>query len=251
MIPISSNRCAPIALGLSALLVAWTPAVPLTGVDLLAKSRAAYAGLKAYSDTGLVVTEAGNAGGMALDRFTFKTFYRAPRYFYFDITKQADSARFLIWSDADAFHTWWSVTGVEDEYPRGTGASAFVNSAGPSGGYVMYIAPLLFPQVGLAGTLNEIGETELAGSETIGGHACHKLTGVAKSAYTATGHEFAARKVSIWIDQQSLLVRKVFEDTPRGMGAGWISRVSVTFEPQANPSLDDAKFKFTVPSSPH
>jgi hypothetical protein len=49
------------------------------------------------------------------------------------------------------------------------------------------------------------------------------------------------------IDVETLLVRKIFEDTPNGLGAGLRNRVTTTFEPQANPVLEDSRFRFTVP----
>ena len=52
-----------------------------------------------------------------------------------------------------------------------------------------------------------------------------------------------------WIDAETMLVRKVFEDTPKGYPAGSYSRLTVTIEPQANATLDDGKFQFTVPTS--
>jgi hypothetical protein len=44
-------------------------------------------------------------------------------------------------------------------------------------------------------------------------------------------------------------VRKIFEDTPNGTGGGITSSITTTFEPQANPTLEDGRFRFTVPTS--
>jgi hypothetical protein len=43
-------------------------------------------------------------------------------------------------------------------------------------------------------------------------------------------------------------IRKVFDDTPKGLPATAVLRTTLTFEPQANPALDDTTFRFMVPS---
>src|SRR5205823_5414598 len=122
------------------------------------------------------------------EHHTFKTFYRAPREFMFDFVKQQNIDRFVIWSDADAFHTWWQTTGIETTYPKGQGAGAFVAATPPTSNTVMLLAPLLFAQAGLAGTLTEIADVKAAGTESVNGHLCQKIVGVARSVYQATGH---------------------------------------------------------------
>jgi hypothetical protein len=71
--------------------------------------------------------------------------------------------------------------------------------------------------------------------------------GVARSTYR-TGHEHNVRRTTIWIDQETLLVRKIFEDTPRGTPATSIMRVTTTFEPVLNPTIEDSRFRFVAPT---
>ncbi len=87
-----------------------------------------------------------------------------------------------------------------------------------------------------------------AGTEVVGGRPCQKFVGVAKSTYQTSGRVVNVRGTSVWIDAESLLVRKVFEDTPEGGAAGYANQVTTTFEPQVNPVLDDSRFHFTPPS---
>jgi outer membrane lipoprotein-sorting protein len=110
----------------------------------------------------------------------------------------------------------------------------------------MVLSPWLFPQGDLTGALTEFGEATLAGTEPINGHSCYKLAGVGKSVYRQSGHVANVRKMTVWIDAQTLLVRRVFEDTADGTGGG-ANRFTTTFEPQANPAIDDARFAFTPP----
>jgi outer membrane lipoprotein-sorting protein len=232
---------------IASLLALGVPASHVSAADdLFARSRAMYGSLRSYADTGTIDSEYGPPNGLAHDRHTFKTCYRAPRHFYFDFVKQDDADRFVVWSDDEAFHSWWKATGVADTYPKGQGSSAFITGSVPTMGSVNEIAPLLFPQAGLTGTLTEVGDLAPAGAESVGGRPTQKLVGVAKSMYQGTGHETNVRKAALWIDPQTLLIRKVFEDSSDG---ATVSRITVTFVPEANPSLDDARFRFTPPAS--
>jgi outer membrane lipoprotein-sorting protein len=215
--------------------------------DILVRSRAMYAALKSYADTGTVVYEYGTN---SVSRHTFKTYYRAPRNFYFDFVEdKADGgSRLAIWCDGGDFQTWWSDTGIHNVYPTGQGATAFVGAIVPTVGSATMIASLVFANAGLVSTMGELGEMTLAGTEVVSGRTMQKLTGVAKSTYGRTGHETNVRRTTIWIDAESLLVLKIFEDTPKGTVAGSRRRITTTFQPQPNPALDDSRFKFVVPS---
>jgi hypothetical protein len=218
--------------------------------DLLERSRAAYAALRSYADTGVVTTEDQLPGSPAVvEHHTFATYYRAPRQFLFDFTEdeKAGGERFGIWCDGGDFNTWWSTTGVHEKYERGRGEVAFAVGSLPTKGSALLIPPLLFSQAGLQGPLVSLQEPSLAGTEEVGGRRCHKITARMLLAY-GTGNVAEERAVTIWMDVETLLVRKFCQDTPRGGMAGAVSRVTTTFEPQADPDLDDARFRFAVPS---
>jgi outer membrane lipoprotein-sorting protein len=222
------------------------PSTPSAAEDVLARSRAVYASLRSYADTGTMIYEYGPRGAVLADHHTFKTSYRAPRNFYFEFNKDAGTDRFVVWSDGPAFHTWWAATGVTDTYPPGRGTDAFAIGAVPTSNTITNIPPLLFSTAGLTGTLTELRDASVAGTEVIDGHQCQKITGIAKSTYAATGNEVNVRKVIVWLDTDTALVRRIFEDSS-GVPAGNTSRSTVTFEPRANPTLEDAKFRFTPP----
>jgi outer membrane lipoprotein-sorting protein len=215
--------------------------------DLLAKSQAAYAALKSYSDTGSVDEEFGPTGAVVQEHHTFKTFFRAPRHFLFDFVKEENADRFVVWADDEAFHTWWKATGVADIYPKGQAVGAFVAGGEPTYQALMQLSPWLFSQADLDGPLTEFGDAKLAGTEAIDGHPCNKLVGVAKSTYRASGRVVNVRPMTVWIDAQTLLVRRVREDAAAGAPAGDVSLKVTTFAPQVNPTLDDAVFLFTPP----
>jgi outer membrane lipoprotein-sorting protein len=223
------------------------PTSPGASDDILARSRALYASLKSYADNGTVTVEYGTT---SVSRHTFKTYYRGPRHFLFEFTEdKADGgSRLAIWCEGGDFQTWWSDTGVQNVYPKGQGASAFITSTGPTAGSANVVASLVFANAGLVSTMGEVADMTAAGTEVIAGRPAYKLTGIAKSTYGATGHETNVRRTTIWIDSETLLVRKIFEDTPKGTPAGSRNRKTTTFEPQANPTLDDSRFRYVVPS---
>ena len=226
------------------------PSRPSGAEDVLTRSRALYASLRSYADTGSMTSEYGPKGAVITEHHTFKTFYRAPRSFYFEFNKDAGTDRFVVWSDATAFRTWWAATGVTDTYAPGSGTEAFAIGAVPTANTITNIPPLLFSTAGLAGTLTELRDASVTGTESISGHTCQKVSGVAKSVYGATGNEVNVRKVTVWVDAETALVRRIVEDSS-GVPAGNTSRSTVTYEPQANPTLDDSKFRFTAPSAQH
>ncbi len=213
--------------------------------NIYERTLATYAALKTYSDTGTVATEYRDAGEAIKEQHTFKTFYRAPREFFFEFKEDqtAGGEQFVIWCNGGDFQTWWSETRVHEKYEKGRGSTAFALAALPTKESALQIAPLIFSQSELHGAISNLKEPRLAGTENINGRNCYKL--VAETRETGLGED--ARKTTVWIDAENYLVRKVFEDTPQGTGAGIISRVTTTFEPKANPTIEASRFAFSPP----
>jgi outer membrane lipoprotein-sorting protein len=212
--------------------------------DILQRTRGMYTALKSYSDTGTVLFEAPNIS----ERHSFASRYQAPRSFYFDFKKAGNVDRYVIWSDAEAFHTWWMTTGVEDEYPKGSGTGAFSQADYLTAGSALLIPTLLFSQSGLAGPLTNLKDGVLDGTEKVASHPCYKIIGTTRDVYTATGREVNIRKLTLWIDTESLLIRKIFEDTPKGSPVREFKHTTTAFEPQANPRVTAESFKFVAPA---
>ena len=214
----------------------------------LDKTAAKYASLKSYSDSGTITYEfsSGSTDPVQTERYTFTTYYRAPRQFIFDFKKgpNADDERLVIWTDSADINTWWSATKVHETYPKGQGDSAFALSSFPTKGSVMKIPTLLFSGAGLHGPLTDFKQEHTDPDEAINGHRCFKLVGEVALAY-GTGAVTESTPTTIWIDAESSLVRKILEDTSK---SGAIDRVTTTFEPQADPKIEDSRFKFTPPT---
>jgi len=212
---------------------------------LLARSRAAYAALRSYADTGRVAVELRPSGAPALvEHFTFHTAFRSPRHFSFDFSADAPSnrERLVIWCDGGDFQSWWSATGVHEVWSNGRGVSALATAVFPTKGAAAQIPPWLFPAAEMHGPLVDLTPDRVHGVENVDGRRSHRLTG------RSGGHFGAARPVTVWIDAETLLVRRIVEDSPDGTPAGTTERVTTTFTPQANPELADTRFTFTVPA---
>jgi outer membrane lipoprotein-sorting protein len=219
---------------------------PPDAAKLLADSRAKYAAMTSYSDTGSIVTEYQSPGARAVvEHHTFTTYYQPPRKFLLDFREdpKAGGERYVIWCDGGDFNTWWSTTSVHETYPPGRGAGAFAASASPTHGATWQTAPLLFSKAGLQGPLANFADPKLAGTEELGGRKMFKLTGTVGLAY-GTGNLTGELDGTLWIDAETLLIRKIVEE--QGQGA-FVSRTTTSFNPEADPALSDSVFEFKVP----
>lgn len=230
-------------------------AQPAAG-DVLARSIALYPTLESYADTGTVVKE---APGL-VDRWEFKTHYRRTSLdFYFDfqgvdsrsgeLTIGTSDQRMVLWMIGGELQAFNQQLQTHDTFPRegGNQPAALQGAGAVTAGTSILIPSLVFPEANLPGTIRTIQDATDAGFETVNGRRCHKIIGTAAE-YYPSGQMTNVRPVTVWIDAETFLVRKVFEDTPKDYPGGSYSRLTVTIEPQANPTLDDSEFHFTVPA---
>src|SRR5438309_7299807 len=113
-------------------------------------------------------------------------------------------------------------------------------------GSAMKIPTLLYSKASLQGAFTNFTDAVTDGTEEIGGHRCNRVVGRARDIYGGTGHESNVRTMTIWIDAESLLIRKVVE-LPKEQLPGQLNRTTTTFEPRANPALDPSLFAFVQP----
>lgn len=222
--------------------------------DLLARSMAAYAALKSYSDVGTV---ARNGGGF-VDRSQFKTFYRKPRDFFFEYRQVRSegsggsiplNGHLVFWMKNGNLETWNAQGKTHEIFPAGVKnqINPIANADAATNGALPLIASFFFQKAGLVTTFAELKTLTAAGNEKVNGVDCYKLLGIAESTYPS-GKTFNRRPVAIWIDSKTNLIRKVFVDTPKGFAAGSVNTVTIIVNPTPNPVVDDAKFQYTVPA---
>jgi len=229
-------------LTISALILVAAAAHAQRAESILQKSRDAYSQMKSYTDSGQIINEYGTSSE---DKHTFSTaFNRSPRHLLLSFHKQGGD-NYVIWADPDAFHTWWKTTGQQTDYPNPNNTPAISLSDYNTQGTALKVPTLLYAKA-FGAVMLALHDPELDGTDDIGGHHCHRIIGRLSDLYTATGHEVNIRKATVWIDADSFLIRKMVEESKASPGQR--SRKITIFEPQANPALDDAKFKFTPPS---
>jgi len=242
---------------LATLLVATAPAAHADddGMNLLQQSIARYAALTSYADTGTVVRE---SSGL-VDSWKFKTQFQRPLNFRFDFQGVSSRSRDLVTDSSHNHIVLWMIQGELQTYnqymrshsvipPTGNQPAELLGASVATAGTSVLIPSLLYSKSNLPSTLRQIREAVDAGYETVGGHRCHKIVGKAAE-YYPSGKSTNVRQVTVWIDAETLLLRKIFEDTSEGIPAGFYNRLTVTIEPVANPTLDEGSFRFTVPAS--
>jgi hypothetical protein len=227
--------------------------------DVLRESMAHYAELASYADTGTVAEE---TAGMVHES-KFRTYFRrATRDLYFDFQQlrtryprnnnyvvDMSANRTVIWMFKGEMQTYSFYFKQHSVVPANQQAGTLKGAVAGTTGVSALMPSLLYPKALLPGTLLALEEATPAGVEAIGNRRCHKVTGIAAE-YYPSGARVNVRPVTVWIDAESKLVRRVFEDTPEGYGVGVpgaYRRLTVTLDPHANPTIDDAKFAFTVP----
>jgi hypothetical protein len=223
--------------------------------DALKRSYAAYAALTAYADSGTVVEQ---TSGFA-DKYAFRTYFtRQPRNLLLDFSmieseyndgfKIKGTGQTVFWMENGLLQTYSKKTQEHQTYPEDGGKQVYaLNSGNYSTKGVSVIVPsLLYTKAGMASVIQATEEATAAGTETIDGQPCLKVTGIERWRYPS-GQVTGVRPVTIWIDAKTYLIRKIFQDTPKAMTRGTISRRTTTFRPYANPSLEAGHFHFTVP----
>jgi len=221
---------------------------------VLQETIAYYASLSSYADTGTVTQE----GSGMIDTARFVTYFRRPtRDLYFDYQPLTLSyAKLKITSDLSANRTvaWMEkgnlqlfdfklklLTNAGATNQTGALQGATYNTHGTS----ILIPSLLYSQSRLPSSILQLEEVTTTAMENIDGCRCHKLAGTA-AAYYPSGRRTSVRSVTVWIDADTKLVRRVFEDVPGEKES--VSRTTIKFDPRANPPIDDAKFRFTPPA---
>ena len=204
--------------------------------------RSVYTDMSSYSDTGTVVHEIA-ANSRDTHHFSL-LFNRAPRHFLFDMHKQNDD-RMVVWGDPDAFHVWWKTTQQTTDYPNPKNTAAISLSDYPTVGAISKIPVLLYSKANMSGALTHFEPDTTLVTEPIMGHACFRLNGTTSDVYAQSGKQVNVRKLTVWIDTQTYLVRQVLEDAPAA--PGMLDRTTTTFDPTPTPTIPADKFNFTPP----
>jgi outer membrane lipoprotein-sorting protein len=220
---------------------------------LLTEAIARYAALTSYADTGTVVEE---VGGMIHESAVRTSFRRATRDLYLDFEPLrtrypglndhvvADTGqRVVIWMAKGAMQTYSFYFARHTIVAADQQPNTLKGEIASTRGTAALIPSLLYPKALLPGTLLQLEQASAGGADAIAGHRCHVVTGEAAE-YYPSGRRTNVRKVTVWLDAESLLVRQVREDLVAETGS---HRLTVTLDPVANPAIADTAFAFSVP----
>lgn len=190
-----------------------TPIVPPTpaseggetvvdAAEVLARMRAAYASLETYRDTGLVVDQLETTDLRRRSRATFYTEYRKPHSlaFYLEpLWKNIENEWYWILIDGDRFESRASVA------PAGhpSRADVLAGLAEKSYGTTLCALPMLMHVAELA-RVDDLESPEYVGTGLISGDECYKIAG-----------KRGSRKIVVWVDQTTSLIRAVEFDDAR------------------------------------
>ena len=246
-----------------AVIVATTPPVSgrslrpaFAAEDVLAKSRAAYAALTSYADSGTVLDE---RGGFT-DRSTFRTlFTRDPHQLLLEFRALASeyptirvplNSHVVLWMENGALQAWSSSTQEHETYTAESGqqVNALKHRAAVTYGISVVIPSHLYDKSGLASAVQATEEAEADGFETVNGRRCFRILGVERWRYP-NGQVTGVRPITLWLDAETYLIHKIVQDTPKGMPRGSLSRMTTTIKHRVNPDLKPAQFRFAVPAS--
>jgi hypothetical protein len=222
--------------------------------DVLAKMKAAYIALNSYADTGTVVVD---VGGFA-DKWQSRTFYtKDPRNLFIDVKgveslyksgfRIPDTRRVVFWMQKGELDQW-DQTGNHETFPSDGGGQveALKSASYGTQGMTILIPSLVYTKANLATPIQAMEEPTAAGYETLGTRRCYKVMGVERWRYP-NGRVTGVRPITIWIDAENLMIRKIVEDTEKGSAAGRVNVRTITLEPQANPKVDPTVFNLKIP----
>jgi len=247
-----------VLLASAGLLIGAAPPDPgFDAAEVLAKSRAAYAALQSYADSGTVLDE---TTGFT-DRSTFRTlFIRDPRYLLIDYYAIASEykagnkvpldSRIVVWMQNGELETWVSRTASHETYPADGGrqVEALKSASYGTAGMSVLVPSHLYSKSGLASAVQATEEAEADGYDTVNGRRAFRVMGIERWRYPS-GQVTGVRPITLWIDAETYLLLKLVEDTPKNYPRGNVSRRIITIHPRANPKLEPSQFRFTVPEA--
>lgn len=250
--------------------------MPLTADEILRRSAEVYANCSSYRDEGTVTTVFIH-GPRPFERRTrrqpFRTLFNRPAMWLFEhwqeeVGPREEWRRSVIWAEGDHHRAWRSSQPAEVE--NADIQLLFAGQTGVSGGAAFTVPSLLDSVIG--GTRPPLLlDPSLEGEEIIHGSACYRITG---RRYRQVGH-------IIWIQQDTLLIRRMFERTAfdaaqrdvmaesmrrynqQRLASGQLpleedrpsfsdqrdftTETTTDYHPQINTPIDPAEFHFTPP----
>ena len=157
----------------------------------------AYSECKTYRDSGTVTTVYKTQRGTETKVIDFSTAMIRPDKFRFEYTKKrTPSSRYVIWQNGADIRTWWDVT-QESDHPESLGIG-LAGAPAVSGSAAHSVPALLLPSEVGGRKLSELEDPKRADDKVFDDHRCFTIDA-----------SFAGDPITIWIDQETFLVRRI------------------------------------------
>ena len=225
--------------------------------EALTAAMTTYASLASYADAGTIRREV--PGIVDESRFTTR-FRRASGDLYFEhqgvsstnpgttFTVDMRGQRTVVWMWRSEMQKYDFASRTHEIVPPGNGhVRTLQGLTQATHGTSILIPSLLYPGAQLPSTVLQLESATVAGIESVAGRRCHKVAGTA-AARDPSGQRTAVRPVTVWIDAESHLIRRLVEGTPEHYPPAAYQRTTITLAPQADPQLPDEGFAFTPPA---
>ena len=155
--------------------------------DVLAKSRAAYAALTSYADSGTVAEESNGFTTHSTFRLRFS---RKPHQLLID-SRLIESLyqnghrvplnrHVVLWLENGDLQTWRGATQEHETYPAAGGqqVNALKHATLSTAGISVLMPSLLYTRAGMVSSVHATEEAEADGFETVSGRRCYRMRGV-------------------------------------------------------------------------
>ncbi|KLU01840.1 hypothetical protein RISK_006024 [Rhodopirellula islandica] len=191
-----------------------------------------YSECQTYTDSGTLTTTYLSDEGESSEVKPFATAMIRPHQFRFEFSVEGDSqSRYIVCRDQGQVRTWWDV-GRRSERPYSLGLG-LAGATGVSGGSAHTIPALLLPREVGGRKLTDVTKTKRGDDQQQGDHACFTIEA-----------QFSGDPITIWIDQESYLVRRIdsqseFDD--------FTSQDVTIYDPVINSTIDPSLLKFRAP----
>lgn len=165
--------------------------------EIMSRTAETYSNCQSYRDTGMVTTVYKSQRGAETEVKRFSTAMVRPDQFRFEYTEEGNpNSRYVIWRNGADVRTWWDVT-QESERPASLGL-ALAGATGVSGSSAHTIPALLLPREVGGRMLTDLGNPKRGDDRVIDDHKCFTIEA-----------QFADEPITIWIDQETFLVRRI------------------------------------------
>jgi len=205
----------------------------INAAEVLDRMAKAYAGCKSYHDSGVVKTVFVRANGNQTVEKPFTTAFVRPDRFRFEYKEKQGGRpehRYIVWRKGKEVVTWWDVRpGVEK--PESLGR-ALAGATGVSDSSSHTIPALLLPREIGGRRLTDLSDAKRAKDAKLDRVYCFRIEG-----------KFAGSPVTLWIEQKSLLVRRI--DTQKQFDD--FRTETTTYDPAIDEEIPDKKLEFDPP----